>query len=358
MINEKLIEKLKELKSEYEEIMSKMLKPDILADAKLYANFSKREKKLQKKVAIANKYFLLSNEVYEAREIIYTEKNKEIIEMMEEQIRENKKEIENMIPDIERILITIDPTDELDAIIEIEGKAGGDEANIFAGDLYKMYHRWATKKEMTVEIIDSTSTEMGGFSNIQFVISGNNAFGFLKYESGVHRVQRVPVTETQGRVHTSTASVHVIPEIDSTIGIEVKTSDIRIDTYRSGGKGGQHANKTDSAVRVTHIPTGVVAQSSEGRSQHDNKERAINTLKSRLYEAQLREQQVNSANEKAAAIGSGDRSEKIRTYNYPQNRLTDHRVGLTLKKLDRVMDGDLDEVIDFIRAAIKNEDQN
>lgn len=358
MINEKLLEKLKILQAEYNEILKLTTDPEVLRDAKKYAEVSKREKRMQVKGAIANKFFDFVKEIKEAEEIISMENDKEMISMMEEQIRDSKKAIESMFGDIEEALTEIDPADELDAIIEIEGKAGGDEANIFAGDLYKMYQRWAAKNEATIEVIEASSADVGGFTSIQFAVRGVNVFGYLRYESGIHRVQRVPATETQGRVHTSTAAVHVVPEVDSTIDIEIKTSEIRIDTYRSGGKGGQHANKTDSAVRITHIPTGVVATSSEGRSQHDNKDRAMQTLKSRLYEAQLRKQQSNSANAKAAAIGSGDRSEKIRTYNYPQNRITDHRVGLTLKKLDRVMDGGLDEVIDFIRATIKNEDQN
>lgn len=357
-MNERLKEKLIQVKYEYDEVLAMMADPEVLGNAKKYAEVSKKEKRMQVKGEVATRYYNLSQEIKDAEEIISIEEDKEMIAMMEEQIRENKKAIVAMQGEAEEALVEVDPSDELDAIIEIEGKAGGDEANIFAGDLFKMYQRWSSKNEATIEVLESNEADIGGFSNIQFAVRGINIYGALKYESGIHRVQRVPTTETQGRVHTSTAAVHVVPELDSSIEVEVNMADIRIDTYRSGGKGGQHANKTDSAVRMTHVPTGIVAQSQEGRSQHDNKDRALNILKSRLYEKKLIEQQSVSAANKAIAIGSGDRSEKIRTYNYPQNRLTDHRVGLTLKKLDRVMDGGLDEVIDFIRATIKDENQS
>jgi len=204
-----------------------------------------------------------------------------------------------------------------------------------------------------LELIDETEAEMGGFSNISFYVRGTNVYEHLKYESGVHRVQRVPTTETHGRVHTSTATVSVIPEVED-VEIEISPADLRIDTYRSGGKGGQHANKTDSAVRITHTPTGIVAQSQDGRSQHHNKDIALQILKARIYDAQMQEEAKKNAGEKKSLVGSGDRSEKIRTYNYPQNRITDHRVGLTLKKLDRVMDGGLDEIINFLIQNSKN----
>ena len=357
-MNNQLIDKLKTILKDYEEIQEQMQDPEVLGDSKKYAEVSKIESRLRVKGEIAKKYFALIQDKEDAEEIIKTESDKEMVDMFKAQIGEINSELEKMIPEIEEALVETDPADELDAIIEIEGKAGGDEANIFAGDLFEMYRRYASKQGLDIEMIEESPADQGGFSNVTFAVRGPNAYGLLRYESGIHRVQRVPQTETQGRVHTSTASVVVTPEVDSTINIEINPKDIRIDTYRSGGKGGQHANKTDSAVRITHLPTGIVATSQEGRSQHDNKDKAMTILKSRLYDLELQQQQSEFASSRKAVIGTGDRSEKIRTYNYPQNRLTDHRVGLTLKKLDRVMDGGLGEVIDYIRATIRDESKS
>ena len=236
--------------------------------------------------------------------------------------------------------------------MEVRGAAGGDEGNIFAGDLYRMYVKYAESQGWKVEVMETQESEAGGFSLVSFMVKGEGVYSKLKFESGSHRVQRVPKTETQGRVHTSTATVLVMPEAEE-VDVEINPGDLRINTYRASGAGGQHINKTDSAVRITHLPTGIVASSQDGRSQHDNKDKAMRALRARVYEMVQREQEEALGSERRSKIGSGDRSEKIRTYNYPQNRVTDHRIGLTIQQLDRIMEGKLDDVID----ALINEDQ-
>ena len=249
-------------------------------------------------------------------------------------------------------LIPKDPNDNKNVIVEIRGAAGGDEGNIFAGDLYRMYVKYAESQGWKIEVLEAQDSEAGGYSLISFMIKGEGVYSKLKFESGSHRVQRVPKTETQGRVHTSTATVLVMPEAEE-VDFELNPSDLRIDTYRASGAGGQHINKTDSAVRITHIPTGVVTTSQDGRSQHDNRDKAMRAMRTKLYEMKLREQEEAIGSERRSKIGTGDRSEKIRTYNYPQNRVTDHRIGLTIQQLDRIMEGKLDDIIE----ALINEDQ-
>lgn len=249
-------------------------------------------------------------------------------------------------------LIPKDPNDNKNVIVEVRGAAGGDEGNIFAGDLYRMYVKYAESQGWKVEVMETQESEAGGFSLVSFMVKGEGVYSKLKFESGSHRVQRVPKTETQGRVHTSTATVLVMPEAEE-VDVEINPGDLIIDTYRASGAGGQHINKTDSAVRITHLPTGIVASSQDGRSQHDNKDKAMRALRARVYEMVQREQEEALGSERRSKIGSGDRSEKIRTYNYPQNRVTDHRIGLTIQQLDRIMEGKLDDVID----ALINEDQ-
>ena len=249
-------------------------------------------------------------------------------------------------------LIPKDPNDNKNVIVEIRGAAGGDEGNIFAGDLYRMYVKYAESQGWKIEVLEAQDSEAGGYSLISFMIKGEGVYSKLKFESGSHRVQRVPKTETQGRVHTSTATVLVMPEAEE-VDFELNPSDLRIDTYRASGAGGQHINKTDSAVRITHIPTGVVTTSQDGRSQHDNRDKAMRAMRTKLYEMKLREQEEAIGSERRSKIGTGDRSEKIRTYNYPQNRVTDHRIGLTIQQLDRIMEGKLDDIIE----ALMNEDQ-
>jgi len=345
-----LIDKIETIKKEYDEIMEKLQDPEVLSDIKQTTSLTKKEKKLFPKVDLYNKYIENKRDEEEATELLSIETDSEMSAMLKETITEAKKQLEILEAELLEEMAEKDPADEKDCIFEIQGAAGGDEAKIFAGDLYRMYQRYFSKEGFEIEVIDEEPSDNGGYSFVSFKVTGKDPYGTFKYESGVHRVQRVPQTETQGRVHTSTATVAVLPEAED-IDLEINSADLRIDTYRSGGKGGQHANKTDSAVRITHIPTGVVAQSQDGRSQHANKDNAMNILKARLYEAILIEANKNSSENKNSLVGSGDRSEKIRTYNYPQNRITDHRISLTLKKLDRVMDGALGEIIDVLVAV-------
>ena len=265
-------------------------------------------------------------------------------------------ELEDKKPQLEEKLhlelIPKDPNDNKNVIVEVRGAAGGDEGNIFAGDLYRMYVKYAESQGWKIEIMEAQESDAGGYSLISFMVKGEGVYSKLKFESGSHRVQRVPKTETQGRVHTSTATVLVMPEAEE-VDFELNPGDLRIDTYRASGAGGQHINKTDSAVRITHIPTGTVTTSQDGRSQHDNKDKAMRAMRTKLYEMKLREQEEAIGSERRNKIGSGDRSEKIRTYNYPQNRVTDHRIGLTIQQLDRIMEGKLEEIIE----ALINEDQ-
>lgn len=347
MMEQQLIDKLKIAKDEFLETNKKLMDPEIISDVKQVTLLNKLLKRNQKKVQIYDEYISLLNDITAAKELLLLDDDPEIQSDFKELILNNNKEIALLQEKAKSVLIEKDPNDERDVIFEIQGAVGGDEAKIFAGDLFRAYQKYFSKMNYLVKALDIDESDAGGYSNISFYVKGADVFGHLKYESGVHRVQRIPITETQGKVHTSTVTVSVIPEVED-VEIEINPSDLRIDTYRSGGKGGQHANKTDSAVRITHVPTGIVAQSQDGRSQHQNKDTALKLIKSRLYEVQMQEEANKNAANKKSLVGTGNRSEKIRTYNYPQNRITDHRIGLTLKKLDRVMDGGLDEIIDSL----------
>ncbi len=343
-----ILDKLIQIKKEYSEANEQLMDSEVLSDVKKVTALNKLIKKHQEKVNLFDKWNTLTEDIQAAEELMQLEPSS--ADEFKAMISENKKEIESIESVIKEVMVDKDPNDERDAIVELQGAAGGDESKIFVGDLFRAYQRYFSKMDYTIEMIDEDDADAGGYSSLSFYVRGVDVYGHLKYESGVHRVQRIPTTETQGRVHTSTITVSVTPEVDD-VEIEVNPADLRIDTYRSGGKGGQHANKTDSAVRITHVPTGIVAQSQDGRSQHHNKETALQLIKSRLYEQQMQAEMEKNAAEKKSLVGTGDRSEKIRTYNYPQNRITDHRIGLTLKKLDRVMDGALDEVIDTLIAT-------
>ena len=273
-------------------------------------------------------------------------------EMAKMELDELEERMPEIIKKLELELIPKDPNDNKNVIMEIRGAAGGDEGNIFAGDLYRMYVKYAESQGWKVEVMEAEESEAGGFSLISFNVIGDGVYGKLKYESGSHRVQRVPKTETQGRVHTSTATVLVMPEMEE-VDVQINKSDLRIDTYRASGAGGQHINKTDSAVRITHLPTGIVATSQDGRSQHDNRDKAMKALVARVYDYFQSQQTEAIDSERKSKVGTGDRAEKIRTYNYPQNRVTDHRIGLTIQQLDRIIEGKLDDII----TALINEDQ-
>ncbi len=347
-MEKQIYDKLIQIKQEYEEANNKLMDSEIMSDVKQVTSLNKLIKKNQPKVELFDKWQTLTDDIVAAEELIAMDPDGAA--EFKEIISSNKKEIDTLEDLIKEVMVDKDPNDERDVIMEIQGAAGGDEAKIFAGDLFRTYQKYFSKMEYTTELIEESESDAGGYSNIQFYVRGVDVYGHLKYESGVHRVQRIPVTETQGRVHTSTITVSVMPEVEE-VDVEINPADLRVDTYRSGGKGGQHANKTDSAVRITHIPTGIVAQSQDGRSQHHNKDIAMQLIRSRIYEIRMNEEMSKSADAKKNLVGSGDRSEKIRTYNYPQNRITDHRIGLTLKKLDRVMEGGLDEVIDVLIAT-------
>ena len=273
-------------------------------------------------------------------------------EMAKMELDELEERMPDIIKKLELELIPKDPNDNKNVIMEIRGAAGGDEGNIFAGDLYRMYVKYAESQGWKVEVMEAEESEAGGFSLISFNVIGDGVYGKLKYESGSHRVQRVPKTETQGRVHTSTATVLVMPEMEE-VDVQINKSDLRIDTYRASGAGGQHINKTDSAVRITHLPTGIVATSQDGRSQHDNRDKAMKALVARVYDYFQSQQTEAIDSERKSKVGTGDRAEKVRTYNYPQNRVTDHRIGLTIQQLDRIIEGKLDDII----TALINEDQ-
>ena len=339
-----MIESLNQIEKRYNEINIKLSDPSIIQDIKKTTQLSKELKSLEEIVLEYNKYKKILLGIKEAKEML---NDKELGDIAKEQLNDLELKKEEIEKKIEILLIPKDPNDEKNVVIEIRGAAGGDEANIFAGDLYDMYIKYAESKGWTHELINEERGSSGGFSQIEFMIKGEGAYSKLKYESGAHRVQRVPVTETQGRVHTSTATVVVMPEAEE-LDFQLDMNEVRIDITRSSGCGGQGVNTTDSAVRLTHIPTGIIVYSQTERSQIKNKEKAIKILKTRLYDLKLREKEEKEGAERRSKIGTGDRSEKIRTYNFPQNRLTDHRINFTLMQLDRVMMGKLDEVIDAL----------
>ncbi len=345
-----MIERLEIALQKYEELNEKLTTQEVLNDIKKTREYSKEVSSLEELVTCYKKYKKVLEDIESTKEMI---KDPELEEIARDELKGLEEEKENLDKELEILLIPKDPNDSKNVVIEIRGAAGGDEANIFAGDLFRMYTRYAEKKGFSYKVYNAIDGTAGGYSQIEFIVKGDKAYSLLKYESGSHRVQRVPVTESNGRLQTSTATVLVMPEADDEIDIEINPNDLRIDIYRSSGCGGQGVNTTDSAVRITHLPTGVVVTCQNERSQIQNKEQALKVLKSRLYELQLQKQEEEVGAARRSKIGTGDRAEKIRTYNYPQNRVTDHRIGYTTKQLDRVMDGDLDDIIN----ALITEDQ-
>ena len=345
-----MIDRLEATLAKYNELENELTKPEVLSDIKKTRKYSKEMSDLEDIVNCYKKYKKILNDIEEAKEMT---SDPELGEMAKEELKELESTKEELDKELEVLLIPKDPNDSKNIIMEIRGAAGGDEANIFAGDLFRMYTRYAEKQGFSYQVYNSIEGTAGGYSQIEFMIKGEGAYSLLKYESGSHRVQRVPVTESNGRLQTSTATVLVMPEADEDVEIEINPQDLRIDIYRSSGCGGQGVNTTDSAVRITHLPTNTVVTCQNERSQIQNKEQAMKVLKARLYEMKLEEQEKEAGAERRSKIGTGDRAEKIRTYNYPQNRVTDHRIGYTTKNLDRVMDGDLGDIID----ALIQEDQ-
>ena len=350
-MNESMLDRLVSMENRYEELGHMLMDPDIGTDIKKMTDVTKEQASLQAAYDLFQEYKEVKDGIDGAKELM-KENDPEIKEMAKMGLDELEERMTDIIKKLELELIPKDPNDNKNVIMEIRGAAGGDEGNIFAGDLYRMYVKYAESQGWKVEVMEAEESEAGGFSLISFNVIGDGVYGKLKYESGSHRVQRVPKTETQGRVHTSTATVLVMPEMEE-VDVQINKSDLRIDTYRASGAGGQHINKTDSAVRITHLPTGIVATSQDGRSQHDNRDKAMKALVARVYDYFQSQQTEAIDSERKSKVGTGDRAEKIRTYNYPQNRVTDHRIGLTIQQLDRIIEGKLDDII----TALINEDQ-
>ena len=344
-----MIERLEAVEKRYNEIINELAKPEVLSDIKLMTSLSKEQTTLEKQVEIFKKYKKVLEDIEACKEMM---KDKELGEFAKEEYSVLVDEKEKLEHELEILLIPHDPNDEKNVVMEIRGAAGGDEANIFAGDLFDMYQRYCANNGFKIEVLNTVEGTAGGFAQIEFMVKGEGAYSKLKFESGSHRVQRVPATESQGRVHTSTSTVLVMPEAEE-FDFELDESEIRVDITRSSGCGGQGVNTTDSAVRLTHIPTGIIVYSKTEISQIKNKEKSMKILQTRLYDLKLREKEEAEGAERRVKIGTGDRSEKIRTYNYPQKRLTDHRIGFTSMNLDRIMAGDLGVVID----ALINEEQ-
>ena len=343
-----MIERLETTLNRYNELSEELSKPEVLSNVELMTALSKEQAQISDIVDKYKEYKKVLNDLDEAKELL---NDKEMAELAKEDFNNLTELKESIEKELEVLLLPKDPNDDKNIIVEIRGAAGGDEANIFAGDLFEMYSRYAESKNWRIEITNAEPGSAGGYSQIEFMVKGENVYSKLKYESGSHRVQRVPETESQGRVHTSTATVLVMPEVED-VNIDIKEQDLRIDVYRSTGAGGQGVNTTDSAVRITHLPTGIVVTCQDERSQLKNKTKALGILKARIYDEMQRQQEAEVGAERRSKIGTGDRSEKIRTYNYPQNRVTDHRINLTLMQLDRIMQGRLDEIIE----ALINED--
>ena len=350
-----MIDKLNIVEQRFNEVSDLIIQPDIISDRKRYIKLNKEYKDLGL-IVEKKKYFdgLLLN-IEEAEQICKNEKDEEMIEMAQEQLSESKQKIEKLKEDIRFLLIPKDPDDSKNVVIELRAGTGGDEASIFAGDLFRMYTKFCEGKKWNVSLVDANPGTSGGYKEIIFEVSGNDdIYGILKFESGVHRVQRVPQTETQGRVHTSAATVMVLPEAEE-FDIDINMNDVRIDYFCSSGPGGQSVNTTYSAVRLTHEPTGIVAQCQDQKSQHKNKDKALKVLRSRLYELELNKKLEADSQKRNSMVSSGDRSAKIRTYNYPQGRVTDHRIGLTLYDLQNIVNGDIQKIIDELKLVQNNE---
>ncbi len=349
-----MLERLQIIKQRFDEVADLIIQPDILSDQKRYIQLNKEYKDLRILMEKRSEYVALADNIKESEEIIADGSDAEMVDMAKMQLEEAKNRLPKLDDEIKFLLIPQDPEDSKNAVMEIRAGTGGDEASIFAGDLYRMYTKYCEAKGWKTNAVDFNEGTNGGFKEIQFEVEGNDVYGILKYEAGVHRVQRVPQTETQGRVHTSAATVMVFPEAEE-FDVEINPKEVRIDFFCSSGPGGQSVNTTYSAVRLTHLPTGLVAQCQDQKSQHKNKEKAFKVLRSRLYDMELAKKQAEDALKRGSMVTSGDRSAKIRTYNYSQGRVTDHRINLTLYNLGNIMNGDIQEIIDELQLVSNTE---
>ena len=342
-----MFDRLQAVEDRYERLTELLSDPDIVNDSKKLREYSKEQSDIQETVDTYREYKNVKEQLADAREMLDSEKDPDMHEMVKEEFNLLKAQQEEFEERLRILLIPKDPNDNKNVIMEIRGAAGGDEANIFAGDLFRMYSRYAETQGWKIDIMEATPNPMGGYKEVIFMINGQGAYSKFKFENGAHRVQRVPATESQGRIHTSTATVACLPEVEE-VDVEIHEKDIRVDTFASSGAGGQSVNTTMSAVRMTHLPTGVVVSMQDERSQIKNREKAMKILRARVADMYMREAQKEIDATRKSAVGSGDRSERIRTYNYPQNRVTDHRIGLTIQKLDQIVEGRIDEIIDAL----------
>lgn len=349
-----MLNKLKVLEDKYNELNEKVADPDIISDQPTWQKLMKETSELEPIVMKYREFRNVTETISESKQILEEESDEELRELAKMELSEAEENLDSIENELKILLVPKDPNDEKNVIVEIRGGAGGDEAALFAGDLFRMYSRYAERRGWKTSLMSASDTGVGGYKEVSFMIKGKGAYSRLKYESGVHRVQRIPSTESGGRIHTSTATVAVLPEVED-VEIEINPDDIRVDVFRSSGNGGQSVNTTDSAVRLTHIPSGEVVSCQDEKSQLKNKEKALKILKARLYDKALAEQQKDIAAERKSQVGTGDRSERIRTYNFPQGRVSDHRINLTLYKLDSFIDGDLDEMIDSLITVDQTE---
>ncbi|MBR6530968.1 MAG: peptide chain release factor 1 [Clostridia bacterium] len=346
-----MLDKLKSVEEKFEDINAQLCDPDVVSDMDKYRKLMQDVKHLTPIVEKYREYKKVAADLDEAKMLLDEGGlDKDFREMVLEQLEDSKSQVEVIGEELKILLLPRDPNDDRNVIIEIRGGAGGEESALFANSLFRMYSMYAEARGWKPEILSANPTELGGFKEVSFMISGDGAYSRFKFESGVHRVQRVPETESQGRIHTSTVTVAVLPEAQD-VDVEINPADLQIDTFRSSGAGGQHINKTESAIRITHLPTGTIVECQDERSQHKNKDKAMKILRSRILEAEREKQNKEIAGERKSQVGTGDRSERIRTYNYPQGRVSDHRIGLTLYKLEAILNGDLDEVIDALITA-------
>src|SRR5699024_1719375 len=341
-----MFDQLEIVENRYEQLNELLSDPDVVSDTDKLREYSKEQSDLQKTVDVYRTYKSVKTDIEDAKVMLEETDDKDDQEMLKDEINSLTDRIPELESELKFLLIPKDPNDEKNVIVEIRGAAGGDEAAIFAGDLFRMYSRFAEMEGYKIDVVEENPSDHGGYKEISFSVQGTGAFSKLKYENGAHRVQRVPETESGGRVHTSTATVAILPEAED-VEVDIRSEDLKIETYRYSGAGGQHVNTTDSAVRITHVPTGIIATSSE-KSQIKNREKALKVLKARVFDMMVREEHAKYAEKRKSAVGTGDRSERIRTYNYPQNRVTDHRIGLTIQKLDQIMDGKIGEIIDAL----------